>query len=392
MRSDRDESFGSWVASTVHPRSSIFNSILAISIVFTVIILVLYFISVFLRLNLPSPFLLLFIFFIIFFVAVFIYLRLRWKTSRIINIKLEKNIAKPGERVSGYLELRVDKPLKINGVTARFWGGERVEVVVSHGKHSTTYVEKRVIIDEAVELEPQGLAAALPKTYSEAKELSRGNYLYGFSVVVPRGALQSWNGWQCPSLSDGKDKSMGSSFPADSRVIGVSYYIQIYLDVKERIDAKKIREIVVRPVPMKPTRKPCNFSTQHAVQDPTRPSIHVDLDSGETKLNDKLSGKVMLRNPKGKRVRKIKVSLVEKVWGIAQGNAQTYVNILAETEVKVLDEKGGGYMPFILRVPANARSTVYGKISAIFHTIIVKADIAFARDVKAEGRVLVVPE
>jgi hypothetical protein len=356
------------------------------------IILVLYFISVFLRFNIPSPFLLLFIFFVVFFIVIFIYLRLKWKTSRIINIKLETNIAKPGEKVSGYLELRVDKPLKVNGVTAQFWGGERVVVVVSHGKHSTTYVEKRAIIDEALELEPQGLAAALPKTFSEAKELSRGNYVYGFSIIVPRGALQSWNGWQCPSLKDGKSKSTAASFPADSRTIGVSYYVQVHLDVKERIDAKKIREIVVRPEPVKPARKPYNFSTHHAVQDPTRPSIHVDLDSGETKPGDKISGKVMFRNPKGKRVRKIEVSLVEKVWGIAQGNAQTYVNVLAETEVRVFDEKGGGYMPFTVMVPANARPTVYGKISAIFHIIVVKADIAFARDVKAEGRVIVAPQ
>jgi hypothetical protein len=391
MKDDRDERFSTWLTHKMHPKSSIFNQILIISIMSAVLIMILYTLSAILNLSLPSPFLMIIIVIIILFFVIYIYLYLQWKTNRIIQIKLEKDVVKPGETVSGYIELRVDKPLRINGLTAVFWGGERTVVVVSRGKHSTTYVEERAMVEDAPELEPQGLAAAMPKTFAEAKTLSPGNYIYGFSVVIPQGGLPSWSGWRGFSGTSGKGISTASSHPVGSRTVGVSYYIRIHLDVKERIDARKVHEIIVRPEPVKPVRKPTSFSTRHAKPGSARPGLHVNLESAETEPDGEFSGRVTLHNPTGKRIRSFKVSLMEKVWGIAQRHAQTITSILTETEIKPMDEKGGGYMPFTLKVPVTARPSVHGKISAIYHTIVVEADIAFARDIKAEGRVVIVP-
>ncbi|MFW9768243.1 MAG: arrestin family protein [Candidatus Thorarchaeota archaeon] len=62
-----------------------------------------------------------------------------------------------GDSVEGTVIIRSDDDYKHNGIRITFKGREHTRVVVSHGKHSTTYTEEYVYFDETVYLEEAGV-------------------------------------------------------------------------------------------------------------------------------------------------------------------------------------------------------------------------------------------
>ncbi|MFW9810269.1 MAG: hypothetical protein ACFFE6_12905, partial [Candidatus Thorarchaeota archaeon] len=76
---------------------------------------------------------------------------------RDVEIITTKTQYKAGDAVEGHVIVRCDDDFKHNGIRITFKGREHTQVVVSHGKTSTTYTDEHVYFDETVYLEEAGV-------------------------------------------------------------------------------------------------------------------------------------------------------------------------------------------------------------------------------------------
>ena len=74
-----------------------------------------------------------------------------------VEIITTKTQYKAGDSVEGTVIIRSDDDYNHNGIRITFKGREHTRIVVSHGKHSTTYTEEHVYFDETVYLEEAGV-------------------------------------------------------------------------------------------------------------------------------------------------------------------------------------------------------------------------------------------
>ena len=74
-----------------------------------------------------------------------------------VEIITTKTQYKAGDSVEGTVIIRSDDDYNHNGIRITFKGMEHTRIVVSHGKHSTTYTEESVYFDETVYLEEAGV-------------------------------------------------------------------------------------------------------------------------------------------------------------------------------------------------------------------------------------------
>jgi len=312
------------------------------------------------------------VFFGVFFIAIIAYAyhssRRHALTTRMLHFHLDDQVVKPGETATGFINLRIDRPLKLRSISAQVWGGEHAEVLVSHGKYTSAYISELPILDEELPLQPEGLAAAIPRNVKDPLLLASGNYYYRFSINIPPTALPSWM----------------------SQLACVRYFVRVRVDLPGYPDPIGEQDIRVVPESQAPKTRPMVYKHQGNGYDARSPTFNIELSSVEIAPGHRLSGRVLYSSPTGKRIRAVKLQLIERIWKNARGYEDDVRRPIAEL---TLQPQGNGTtiaMPFTINIPQDVFPTVRGRICSLQYFIQAKADIALARDIIVMGEVFIV--
>lgn len=284
-------------------------------------------------------------------------------SRRFVHVSTTAREYRPGEVVTGSVELHVGRPLDLKSLRVRVWGGERVRMTISVGRFTRTIGADRPVVEERLRLEPQVPAAPLD-TGGRTSPLPSGIHRYRFAFRIPSDALASW----------------------ERGGVGVRYFIEAQARVKHWFDAGKEYDITVLPTTRSPRGSPRSFRSEESVD---RPALHLNVNSDEVVRGDRLSGHVSLHNLGGREVRGVDLRLVEEGWGKVGEHETTPRHVLERLEVTPIGEPRGP-LPFTIPVPEGAHLSTSGTITALHQYLEGRADIALGKDVRARGEILVV--
>jgi hypothetical protein len=144
--------------------------------------------------------------------------------------------------------------------------------------------------------------------------------------------------------------------------------------------------------------KPITFSTDNFVDFPDlelsqpyrtgfgkpKPSFYVELESNTYLAGDTIHGKIIVKNPTNKRIRKVDVLLRAKEFASAAGYSRNITVEKHKSRIEFDSIIEGVPTPFFVHIPRNVRSSFAGEISRLRWSLEMNLDVAFAFDVKAQ--------
>ena len=270
----------------------------------------------------------------------------------------------PGEYVKGNVILRTDKEIKVRNVRLNIAGRESTSITVSHGKHSHTYREYYTIFEINDLLFGEGV-------------LPPGEHRSDFSFRIPENAPPSYNGFNTK----------------------VTYLIKAQADVPLWFDVKTQRTFLVlwNPNLIRYMSKPAAFATKNyfeasqRVEKPRgilglnkpRPSFSVELDGNTYLAGENIKGRIIVKNPTNKTIRKIKVLLRAKEYATALGHTRYLTVEKFKDRIDYEQITEGSLSSFTIPIPRKSRTTFTGMLSRLDWFLEMQLDIAFAFDVKS---------
>jgi hypothetical protein len=282
-----------------------------------------------------------------------------------LDIYLEKTIYQPGEFIKGTIIFRLDKELKVRDVVFTIIGEEETRIHVQSGKHGHTYTDTFPIMQ-------------INRTVFGEGVLQPDEYRSDFSFQIPNTA---------PATYYGKNTK-------------VTYKIKAHADVPLWFDVKTKKGFMIlwNPELVRQMAKPITFATVNFEDYPDlelsqryragfgkpKPSFYVELDRNTYLAGDEITGRITVKNPTNKRLRKVDVLLRAKEFATAAGYAR---NITVEKHKSRIDFDNineGVPTPFSIPIPRNVRSSFCGNISRLNWYLEMNLDVAFAFDVKAD--------
>jgi Arrestin (or S-antigen), N-terminal domain len=152
-----------------------------------------------------------------------------------LRIQLERPGYRPGEDVTGTLELHLDAPRTARGIRLRIYGEEYTHVRVSHGQHSVTYYDRQPILHEEIVFAGRERLATFIEGLTdvwdtvlnriEHMELPAGVRCYPFAFSLPANAPPTYD---------------GSAAEVEYRLLGT-------VDVPIRMDLRRRQDLMVYP-------------------------------------------------------------------------------------------------------------------------------------------------
>jgi hypothetical protein len=161
---------------------------------------------------------------------------------RDVEIITTKTQYKAGDSVEGHVLVRCDDDFKHNGIRITFKGREHTQVVVSHGKTSTTYRDEYVYFDETVYLEEAGVM--LP-----GEKVMEFRFLFPENQEVMLSSYGGRGGW-------------------------IEYTLEAVVEITRAIDPKEKMHLDFRQTMIKPTPQ----SQKLFVEDDGYPVLDVEID------------------------------------------------------------------------------------------------------------------
>jgi len=295
-----------------------------------------------------------------FLIAAAYYIRTRKVSRETFTLALDADSVRPGDKVSGTIALHPTRPIRLRSIEAKIWGGEKTSVTVSRGDHSVTYTQEDPWVDETLEVAPQGLAATVGLGRPGGEPLPPGEYFHRFEFQIPGNAIPSWSG------SSAKVRCL----------------VKVRIVIERGLDAVQEAEVRVLPKLRRAERTPWTFGPLIGLQ--------VTLESRELSAGDVIVGSIAVIGMEGKKIRGIRVRLIEEEWAIAKGCQSRRRKTLAETTVSV-QALHSTAIPFQLPIPPDARPSIVGVISSLRYLVQIHADIALGRDTVAEGVIDILP-
>jgi hypothetical protein len=303
-----------------------------------------------------------------FIICTFFLFRLKWMSSDVPRILFDVDSARPGDKITGRIELNVPRKLRIGTIVARAWGGEEVRFTESAGEGEVVYAEKAAWMDRELDLTAQGLTAALALGTLEDKSLAPGTYSYGFAFQLPLDVFPSLQG----------------------SYVKMRCVVMLRIAIIHDVDVLAESTISVKWRGRYPDTIPVDFRSEKSLGASGVPILQVSLDSMESAPGGMVKGRVTFSDFDLTRVRGTRIRLVEREWVKAQGHETVTRRVLAET---TLPAPGSPLqtMQFNLSVPADAHPSITGKISKLTHFIQVRMNVAFGKDALAEENILLLP-
>lgn len=285
-----------------------------------------------------------------------------------LEILLDKYVFCPGEEVSGQVMFRTDKPIKTRNVRLRIMGIERTRVVEGYGEDSYTYVSENHMID-------------IRDRLMERSVLPPGEYGSTISFRIPESALPTYNG----------------------RNATVYYMIKARVDVPLWFDVKtqKTFWVLYDSEKIQQSAAPVSFASKYYHEnikpssgvigilslDKPKPGMLIELDKNILLAGDDITGRITIKNPTQKTIRKVKVLLRAKEYANAQGHSK-YIT-LEKYKYKIERENIIEDIPFVftIPIPRTVKTSYLGSLSRCDWFLEFQLDIALGFDVKVKHQI-----
>ena len=309
-----------------------------------------------------------------------------------LAIEVPEPRALPGSAVHGKLVLSLARESAMRRIGAVLWGGEFVHI---HDSSSTlegvSYPVERTgslgFLRAPAELRALSPGVRVPAPGEGPLTLAQGRYRFAFTAALPAPSPPSWDG---PSrdVEVRKTKAKGGiSFT----YVGVKYEVRAGADVGRFGALSAVEEVQVVEPPQVPVFKPGRSLASRGRRG--GPALTLSLDFTQATAGAVLQGAVRLEGSSWKRVRKIRLTLFEKVVGHAGerlGAAKRWERRpLSEATLLPPPTPEGMRAAFALRVPLGTCATRRGEIASRLHWVEARADLALARDLTSRVDVVV---
>lgn len=296
-----------------------------------------------------------------------------------LEIMLNKEVFKPGEKVDGSLVLELTKNIKVKDAIVAIYGNEHTHITRTRscGKHTqtVTYTEDAEIIDESQKLISQFDKTYQLDPYSKGKKtvLPTGQHVFKFSFQLPDDATPAYDGEHAE----------------------VNYEISAKIDTPWWFDLKGEKKFYVIPgdkqvqeMTKKLIQKKSSNSLLPQMLSPDV-DLKVELENAELKREEYIKGKVIVINKSGKEIRNILLELYANEHAKAEGYTEDS-EVMAQSLKIPVNQPELNYFEqsFKFLIPKDATPTLEGTYFSIDWYFRVGLDIAKAKDLEIETPII----
>ena len=286
------------------------------------------------------------------------------RSMKQLEIFLDKTVYQPGGLIHGTIILRIDKEMKVRYVDFSIIGEEKTRVSVQSGKSSYKYSDSYFVM-------------YVNKTIFGEGILQPDEYRSDFSIQIPPNALPTYSGINTD----------------------VYYKVQAHADVPLWFDVKTKKGFTVlyNPEVIRAMARPISFATDNYMDYSTlglrveyqgsgfgkpKPSFSVELDSNTYLAGDNITGRVRVKNPTKKRIRKLDVVLRAKEYASAGGYSNNITVEKLKSKISFDDLIEDVPTQISIPIPRTVRTGFSGAISRLTWYLELNLDVAYAFDVK----------
>ena len=279
-----------------------------------------------------------------------------------------------GEKAHLDVELLLDKPTAVGAMWIAMVAEEHAEI---RWGARTRYVDAKV--RDTVNLEP-----LTNPPFHEGTQWPAGRHSMAFEGRIPQGARGSWGGWSPTHFA--KAHEAAGAGPITS--MGFRWQARIKVRVGRRMRGLSSPDVVVRAPARRPTPQPAKASPKGGIS--ARKKLELALHYSQASPGGRLLGGIKLSAPPDTKVRGVRVELVEDLYAVAKdGEGSSVTRRLSRTMARVSLEPPGPKpvrwsAEFALNVPNDSLSTEPGTMCSRTHHVMARADLALARDLKAD--------
>ena len=272
-----------------------------------------------------------------------------------IVLELPRTAYYTGEVVSGNVVLQTTKEVDSRGLTLDIFGREKTEITRQQGKSSVTYRSQADLLGWRIPLHGPGTVPP-------------GAERFPFQFQIPEKTVPSYVG----------------------RHAWVEYGLTARLDVPWWPDA-----LCNVPVYVFYSRESVRTFTQpvrfrSGTQDARGPQIYVELDGDKFFARELIGCRITILQLGDYRIRRVYMRLIGGEWAQAQGQRETTMATIAETDIPIEMIRVGEPFTFEIPIPADIQSSYQGTYSYYSYLLRVALDIAWASDLVAETPIVIV--
>ncbi|MDP2909161.1 MAG: hypothetical protein Q8N77_05125 [Nanoarchaeota archaeon] len=297
-----------------------------------------------------------------------------------LELILDKEVYKPGEKVEGSLLLDLKKDTKVRDVVISVYGNERTHITRTHGsgknQHTVTYTEDVEVIDE-----PQSLIGQFDKTYQ------LNPYDKGKNIVLPSGQHNFKFSFQLPN---------DATPTYDGEHAEVKYELSAKVDIPWRLDIKQGKEIHILPKDASSEKGVSALikekSGSSVLPQALSPDIDMAVHLSKTELTrgEYLEGKVAVTNKSGKTIRNLKLELYANEHAEAEGYTEDSA-VMNRSETIPVSQPELNYFEqnFKFQIPTGIMPTMQREYFNIEWHFKIGLDVAKAADLETEADITI---
>ncbi|MDP2907561.1 MAG: arrestin family protein [Nanoarchaeota archaeon] len=297
-----------------------------------------------------------------------------------LELILNKETYKPGEKIEGSLLLELKKDTKVRDVVINVYGNEHTHITRTHGsvknQHTVTHTEDVEVIDES-----QSLIGQFDKTYqldpyakSKTTTLPAGQHNFKFSFQLPNDATPTYDGSNAE----------------------VNYEISAKVDIPWKFDIKTEQDLYLTPADaLEETTTSLQVdekSGSNVLPQILSPDINMTLYLNKKDLirGQDVEGKIVITNNSGKAIRNILVDLYANEHAEAEGYTEDSTVMQKSWKIPVTYADLNYFeQTFKFSVPSDAMPTIEKTYFDIEWYLTVGLDVAKAKDLEVEVPVTV---
>lgn len=282
-------------------------------------------------------------------------------------IELQKNVYSLGEEISGNVRASVDQPVKQRSATVYLLGKERTQInyqrTVQTGSTAQTRTETAVQESEFLHQEQP-----MPLPLDDKGKFRVGDHTFPFKFLLQQGLPTTYRGRQA----------------------AIQYRIYAKVDVPMGGDVDASSEFTVISSGAQPYQSAPVNAYSNSWGNAQSTGLSFTLDKAQYGRGEAITGRCIYRNPSGKDLRKLDISLrwVESATAQNQRGSTEVLRELAQAQA------GGrsyqGETTFSINVPPQAPPTYEATLSNVRCLLTVSMDVAMGLDVAASQNIRVV--
>lgn len=297
-----------------------------------------------------------------------------------LELILNKEVYKPGEKIEGNIILNLKKSTKARDIVVSVYGNEHTHITRTHGsgknQRTVTHTEDIEVIDES-----QKLISQFDKTYqldpyakNKTTTLPAGQHSFKFSFQLPNDATPTYDGVHAE----------------------IEYEISAKVDIPWGIDIKTKQDLYVMPADASETTSSSAVleekSGSKVLPQALSPNINMNINLNKTcfKRGENIEGKVIVTNNSGKQVRNILVELYANEHAEAEGYTEDSTVMKQSWKIPVHQPEINYFeQNFKFQVPSNIIPTIEKKYFNIDWYLRIGLDVVKAKDLETETAVTI---